>query len=133
MKTEYIQVNKLGDRIISKKYYRDKEMHILHREDGPAIEYEDKQYYYINGNLHREDGPAVATPEHESWYQNDVLHREDGPAVKCYYDGAESWWLNGIRYTEEEHAQMTKKEVVLSMDDIAKKFGIDVNALKVVK
>ena len=33
---------------------------LVHREDGPAIEYADgAKAWYINGTLHREDGPAV--------------------------------------------------------------------------
>jgi hypothetical protein len=36
------------------------------------------KYWYLNGKLHREDGPAV---EYENgnnhWYLNGKLHRED--------------------------------------------------------
>ena len=37
MKAQYIEINKYG----TKFYYSDKEMEILHREDGPAIEWAD--------------------------------------------------------------------------------------------
>ena len=33
---------------------------ILHREDGPAIEYKDgSKVWSVNGKYHREDGPAM--------------------------------------------------------------------------
>jgi len=52
----------------------------LHREDGPAIEWNDgSKWWYLNGKLHREDGPAC----------EDV-------------SGAKSWYLNDKRLSEEE-------------------------------
>jgi len=55
-------------------YYKDAAMTILHREDGPAIEYK--------------CGDKL-------WYQNDKVHREDGPAIE-YASGTKEWWLNDI-------------------------------------
>jgi len=46
----------------------------LHREDGPAIEYDNGTKY---------------------WYRNGRLHREDGPAVE-YVNGCGEWWVNGL-------------------------------------
>jgi len=41
----------------TKEWYRNGK---LHREDGPAIEYNyGTKYWYRNGKLHREDGPAI--------------------------------------------------------------------------
>jgi hypothetical protein len=56
---------------------------VLHREDGPAIEYADGNIeWYQNGKRHREDGPAIEWSNGtKEWYQNDKLHREDGPAL----------------------------------------------------
>ena len=48
--------------------------HVLHREDGPAIE-------YANGN--------------KQWCRNGQLHREDGPAIE-YANGCKQWWINGL-------------------------------------
>lgn len=45
---------------------------ILHREDGPAVEYPggDKRFY-LNGKLHNLKGPAVEyTNGYKSWYLN---------------------------------------------------------------
>ena len=50
--------------------------------------------WYLNDKLHREDGPAI---EYESgtkkWYLNGKRHREDGPAIE-HADGGKRWWLN---------------------------------------
>jgi len=55
--------------------------YLLHREDGPALEYVDISYnWFLNGKLHREDGPAI------EWNSKD-----------------KEWYLNGQRYLEEEY------------------------------
>lgn len=84
-------------------YYYKKGTKILHREDGPAIEYADgSKMWYFNGNRHREDGPAIESPKgYRMWYANDLPHREDGPAL-IREDGTENWYLNGEEVTEEE-------------------------------
>jgi hypothetical protein len=130
MTPQYIYINEFG----SKYYYKDKEMTILHREDGPAIEYTDGyKSWYLNGNLHREDGPAIEwSSGGKSWYLNGNLHREDGPAVE-YADGDKEWWLEGREYTEENFKKKTAKEIVLTLDEIADKLGIDVSKLKIKK
>ena len=65
-------------------YFSDGAMTVLHREDGPAIEYVDgDKYWYINDELHREGGPAVEHANgYKEWYINGKRHREDGPAVE---------------------------------------------------
>jgi hypothetical protein len=130
MTPQYIEITKYGSKI----YYKDKAMKILHREDGPAIEWSNgHKAWYLNGKYHREDGPAV---EHssgsKSWYLNGVRHREDGPACE-YADGTKSWYLNGVYYTEENFKKKTAKEVVLTLDEIADKLGIEVSKLKIKK
>jgi len=74
----------------SKYYYKN---NLLHRKDGPAIEFANgSKEWYQNGLLHREDGPAVELVNGDKqWLQNGLLHRIDGPAVeysdnfKCFY------------------------------------------------
>ena len=45
---------------------------MLHREDGPAIEFSNgTKYWYINGERHREDGPAVIFSNGDKWYYLD--------------------------------------------------------------
>ena len=59
-------------------------------------------------------------------------HREDGPAVERS-NGEKAWYLNGERVTEEEHRIHTQKTVELTLDDIATKYGIPVEKLKIKK
>ena len=60
------------------------------------------------------------------------LHREDGPAIERN-DGSKFWYLNGQEVTEEEHRRRTQKTVELTLDDIADKYGIPVEKLKLKK
>jgi len=54
-------------------YYKDPEKTILHRLDGPAIE-------WVGGN--------------KEWLVNGMLHRLNGPALE-YSDGSNQWYVNG--------------------------------------
>ena len=106
MKEQFIHIKESGN----KAYYSDREMTILHREDGPAIE-------WANG--------------YKAWYLNGELHREDGPAAE-WADGSKAWYLNDKFLTEEEfNARMNPVE--LTLDEIASKFGVSVDQLKIKK
>ena len=107
MTPQYILINENG----SKNYYKDKQMTIYHREDGPAIEHTDGyKAWLINGQYHREDGPAIDWPV-----------------------GYKAWYINGQCLSEEKFLQRTAPEIVLTMDEIAAKLGIDVSKLKIKK
>ena len=106
MTPQYIEIN-----IGNKFYFKDKQMTILHREDGPA-------YEGVDGT--------------KFWIVNGLFHREDGPAME-YRDGRKSWYLNNQALTEEEFLQRTAPEIVLTMDEIAAKLGVDVSKLKIKK
>lgn len=73
---------------------------MLHRDGGPAVEYDDGSWEWRrHGLLHRDDGPAVYlsagreewsaddrlawghADETELWFRDGRLHREDEPAV----------------------------------------------------
>ena len=56
-------------------YYKDQGKSILHRTDGPAIEYPDgNKQWVVNGKLHRLDGPATVYPSGFGlWYVNGVF------------------------------------------------------------
>ena len=56
----------------SKYYYKDVVKDILHREDGPAIEWSDgDKDWYLNGRLHRVGGPAIEREgDSDAWYIN---------------------------------------------------------------
>ena len=106
MKEQYIKIVANGD----KYYFADKAMTTLHREDGPAVEWDSgSKQWWVDGKLHRTDGPAV---EHAS--------------------GDRAWWVNYKHLTEEQfNARFTTVE--LTMDQIAAKFGIEVSKLKITK
>lgn len=107
MKAQYIEITETGNKF----YYSDREMKNLHREDGPAVEYS--------------HGDRV-------WYLNGIRHREDGPSIE-WVDGSKWWHLNGQSISEAEHKRRTVKEIVLTMDEIAAKFGISIEQLKITK
>ena len=104
----------------------------LHREDGPAVEWEDgsKEWliegklhrldgpamedvdgykaWFVNGKAHRVDGPAVIDAEgNEEWLQNGKFHRLDGPAI-VRKDGFKAWYFGGVKVSHEQHTAMTR-------------------------
>ena len=93
MEEQYIVTNADGD----KYYYKDKSKTILHRIDGPAVEYaKGPKTWYVNGKQHRLDGPAVEWVNGDkAWFVNGKLHRLDGPAYE-YTNGNRSWYVNGV-------------------------------------
>ena len=129
-KEQFIRVNEVGDKL----YYSDREMKILHREDGPAAEYADgDKMWFINDKRHREDGPAYeGASGDKEWYVNDRLHREDGPAVE-YANGHKEWWINDNELTEEEFNALMNTITELTLEEIAAKFGVSVNQIKIKK
>jgi len=154
MKEQYIHIDTDGNKF----YYSDREMTVHHREDGPAIEDADgTKEWWINHKLHREDGPAVEYEcGYKEWWIDGEVHREDGPAIE-YVDGTKAWYLNGKRHREDGPAiewvdgptykawylngdELTEEEfnarmnpVELTLDEIAKKFGVSVEQLKIKK
>jgi hypothetical protein len=74
----------------------------LHREDGPAVEYEDgSKAWYQHGKLHRDGAPAAINYDgSKMWCQHGKQHREDGPAVE-WASGTNEWWLHGKRYAND--------------------------------
>jgi len=78
--------------------------YLIHHDDGPAIEYK-------NGPAYGR-GPA-------QWYFEGKRHRKDGPAVE-WYDGDKEWYLNGVKYIEEEYWKIIEslKSKVRVLNDI---------------
>ena len=136
MKAQYIEINKIGDKL----YYSDKKMSKLHRVDGPAIEYTNgNKEWYFKGKLHRENGPAVERLNGDKywslhgichredgpacewangdkvWYINGICHREDGPAIE-HANGNKKWCLHGSFVSQEEHARRTKKVPTININ-----------------
>ena len=90
---------------------------LLHREDGPAEEWNHgTKAWYINGRLHRLDGPAIEyTSGDKEWYIHDQLHRLDGPAIE-FANGVKEWYFNDEYIdcnTNEEFLRMIKLKAFL--------------------
>jgi hypothetical protein len=68
----------------------------LHRLDGPAAEYYNRdKFWYQNGLRHRIDGAAVEFNNGTKyWYQNGLCHRIDGPAIE-HNEGKKYWYYKG--------------------------------------
>ena len=94
-------------------YYKDSNHTILHREDGPAIEFANKtKHWYLNGKYHREDGPAIEYfNEGKRWYLNGERHREDGPAI-IYDDGSKAYYLNHKWFSKNEYIQYINQNTI---------------------
>jgi hypothetical protein len=71
--------------------------------------------WYLNNMLHREDGPAVEWADGTKWWcLNDRLHREDGPAIEVANGiGTKKYYLNGEQLTEEEFNAKMKKTITI--------------------
>ena len=60
--------------------------------------YGDKRWYK-NGVIHRDDGPAIEYWDGtKSWYINGQYHQEDGPAIE-FADGTKQWWIKNRQIT----------------------------------
>ena len=91
-------------------FYYIKGTSMFHRDDGPAIIYDNgDKYWYVKGKRHRLDGPAIEFDSgSKSWYCNGKLHREDGPAQD--WGSKKRWALNGVTYTKEEWFKALNEE-----------------------
>jgi len=89
-------------------YYK-KGTKIIHREDGPAVEWTDgTKEWYRNGKRHREDGPAlIFINGRKEWYKYGKFHRDDGPAVEGA-DGSVKWYIHGKLHREDGPAIIDK-------------------------
>ena len=104
IKKYYVTVDDLGNT----RWYKDAKCKVLHREVGPAVEYET-------------DG--------EFWYQNGDLHRTDGPAIE-YASGTKRWYINGDHLTEAKFLAATQPVVEMTVADVEKLVGKRVKIIK---
>ena len=97
MKPQYIEVIFDG----SKYYHSDKAMTVLHREDGPAVEFPcGYKSWYRNGKYHREDGPAIEFSNGDKrWYINDELLSEAEFKARKSPCNGKKVIVDGIEYT----------------------------------
>lgn len=79
-----------------KYWYDSDDENLLHREDGPAIEWLDgANDWYQNGKLHRINGPARTLSDGSTfWHYHGQFHRLDGPAIE-YPNGVKHWVYYG--------------------------------------
>jgi len=105
---QYIHIEEYGSKI----YYKDRKMTIRHRLDGrPAIEGADGS---------------------KAWCVDGQLHRLDGPAIECA-GGYKLWYVDGQRLTEVEFNALSAPTLELTLEEIAAKFSVDVNKVKIKK
>jgi hypothetical protein len=104
---QYIWIDEYGN----KCYYKDRKMTMLHRFDGPAVE-------WSNGD--------------KVWWVNGKKHRLDGPAVEGV-DGIKAWYVDGEYLTERRFNALSAPKIELTLDEIAAKFGVDASKLKIKK
>jgi len=132
---------------------------VRHREDGPAVEFADgTKCWWLNGIEYPEKEywnqlkpvKELTVAEIESllgykvkvvkfvevdengtkkWYLDGKLHREYGPAIENA-DGSKSWWLNGIRYPEEEYWNRLNQVKELTVAEIEQLLGYKVKVVK---
>ena len=112
-------------------WHKDAKCIVLHRTDGPAVEWADgSKLWYQNGQRHRTDGPAVEWADGTRyWYQNGQLHRIDGPAVE-YANGRKEWCVNGKGLTKAEFLAATQPVVEMTVADVEKLLGKRVKIIK---
>jgi hypothetical protein len=71
-------------------------------KNGFILKEDGTKCWYVNGILHREDGPAVEWPSGtKCWYVNGRLHRLDGPAIE-FASGYKEYWINNVRYSQSD-------------------------------
>ena len=140
----------------STMWFMDPEHKVLHREDGPAIEYQSghKEWYqcgvkhrvggpaiewdngheewYVVGVRHREDGPAYTNSDgHKEWWLLGKRHREDGPAIEPpKFQGRKEWWYDGVKMTKAQHARRIAPAQYMTMAQIETALGHKVKVVK---
>jgi hypothetical protein len=78
---------------------------------NPVININGNKYWYQNEVLHRTDGPAIEYSDGTKyWYQNGKRHRTDGPAVE-WPNGTKYWYLHGTELSEKLFLKMTQGPV----------------------
>jgi hypothetical protein len=80
-------------------------------KNGLIINENGTKCYYLNDLLHREDGPAVEwTDGYKAWLINGEHHREDGPAIEWENgNGKLEYFLNDEKYSKQDYWKEIKK------------------------
>jgi hypothetical protein len=78
---------------------------LLHRDNGPAIEYSDgTKLWYNIGCLHRDKGlPAIEYANGaKEWWVNGQRHRDGDLPAEISPDGWKRWWRHDIMYKHQQ-------------------------------
>jgi len=79
--------------------------------NGLRIYSDGSKRWFLNDLLHRLDGPAIEYPNgYKRWYIEGQLHREDGPAIDGA-DGIKFWFIKNKRVqctSQEEFERLIK-------------------------
>ena len=91
-------------------YYKNGDQSILHREDGPAVEYNNGiKFWYLHGKRHRADGPAVDIADSfkskdYSIFQNSIFNQYQEDMYfymgKRYFVKNTKEFMNAYRYEQ---------------------------------
>lgn len=85
---------------------------------GIVINSTNAKFWFKESKLHREDGPAIEFEDGEKyWYKEGKRHREDGPAYESI-SGYKEWWIE-----DKQYYQINLKDFVILEYDKGK-YGI---------
>lgn len=92
-------------------WYKDKDLKIISRLDGPAIENTNGyQAYVVDGKFHRLGGPAQIWDENNcNYFEDDKLHRLDGPACVRSNPRDNQYFIKGKCFSKEQFDQEVAK------------------------
>lgn len=69
----------------------------------------DRTEWHQAGKLHRDGGPAIEYNDGtKKWYKYGKVHRDDGPAI-IYGDRCERWYIKGYEYTKDGYHKVISK------------------------
>jgi len=83
-------------------------------KNGLVVDSNGNKLWYKDDLLHREDGPAIEWANGlKYWYKNDKCHREDGPAFEGA-NGYKAWYYHGKKVncsSQQEFERLVKLKI----------------------
>jgi len=75
------------------------------------------KFWYKEGLLHRENGPAAEYNDNKTncWYVEGLIHRLDGPAIE-YANGVNEWYIQDECYAPEMLSHLIKTSIFLGKE-----------------
>jgi len=87
--------------------YRDKDGNVM--IETFEISVHNTRFWCLNNILHRVDGPAIEWFDGEKeWCFNGETHRINGPAIERS-DGSKWWYFDNVKYSEQEYWNKIKE------------------------